>query len=72
MLVKEKEKESDINKFNLEMRESLRRSGKSIVNYAYLNKDFVIRLITANGELQRSDLDIFFTNLINEAEKLDM
>lgn len=61
----------DLNKFNLELRESLRKSGKSIVNYGYLDKKLSIRLVTANGDLQKSDIDLFFSNLLSEAEKLE-
>ncbi|MFO7923045.1 MAG: pyridoxal-dependent decarboxylase [Bacteroidales bacterium] len=60
-----------LNAFNLELRESLRKSGKSIVNYGYLGDTLAIRLITANGELERSDIDLFFDHLLTEAEKLD-
>jgi len=65
------DKESNLNKFNLELRESLRKSGKSIVNYGYIGKTLAIRLITANGELQKSDIDLFFSNVLSEAKKLD-
>lgn len=63
--------ETALNKFNLELRESLRKSGKSIVNYGYIGKTLAIRLITANGELQHSDIDLFFSNLLSEAEILE-
>ncbi len=63
--------ETDLNKFNLELRESLRKSGKSIVNYGYNNKTLVIRLITANGELTQADMDLFFDNLLSEARILE-
>jgi glutamate/tyrosine decarboxylase-like PLP-dependent enzyme len=63
--------ETDLNKFNLELRESLRKSGKSIVNYGYIGKTLAIRLITANGELRQTDIDLFFSNLLSEAEKLE-
>lgn len=64
-------KETDLNKFNLELRESLRKSGKSIVNYGYIAKTLAIRLITANGELQKSDIDLFFNHLLFEADKIE-
>ncbi|MCU4173671.1 pyridoxal phosphate-dependent decarboxylase family protein [Carboxylicivirga sp. N1Y90] len=64
-------KGGDLNKFNLELRENLRKSGKSIVNYSYLNKQLTIRLITANGELAKSDIDLFFENLLSEAQNLE-
>lgn len=62
---------TDLNTFNLKLRESLRKSGKSIVNYGYIGKTLSIRLITANGELQKSDIDLFFTNLLSEAKILE-
>ncbi len=65
------EQETDLNKFNLELRESLRKSGKSIVNYGYTGKTLAIRLITANGELAQSDMDLFFENVLSEAQTLE-
>ncbi len=59
----------DINDFNLQLRESMRKSGKSIVNYGYLGNTLAIRLITANGELMETDFDLFFDNLLTEAAK---
>lgn len=63
--------ETDLNKFNLELRESLRKSGKSIVNYGYIGKTLTIRLITANGELEHSDIDLFFNNLMAQGKILE-
>ena len=62
---------SDLNAINLQLRETLRKSGKTLVNYGYIKKALVIRLVTANGELQKSDIDVFFDLLLNEAEKLE-
>ena len=63
--------ETDLNKFNLELRESLRKGGKTIVNYGYIGETLTIRLITANGELEESDIDLFFKHIIEEAHKLE-
>jgi len=52
----------DHNKFNLELRQTLRDSGKSMVNYGYIGDTLSIRLVTINGELKKSDVDLFFTN----------
>ena len=65
------EHEDDLNKFNLGLRESLRKSGRSIVNYGYIGKTLAIRLITANGELAKSDIDLFFDNITVEATKFE-
>jgi len=63
--------ETDVNKFNLELRETMRKNGKSIVNYGYVGKILAIRLITANGELQKTDIDLFFENLLATAAELE-
>lgn len=42
-----------------------------IVNYGYIGKILAIRLITANGELEFSDIDLFFDQLIDAAHKLE-
>jgi len=63
--------ETDLNKFNLELRESLRKSGKSIVNYGFIDNILTIRLITANGEIEKSDIDLFFKNIIGQACKIE-
>jgi glutamate/tyrosine decarboxylase-like PLP-dependent enzyme len=61
----------DLNKFNLELRESLRKSGKTIVNYGYVGKELAIRLITSNGELEKADIDLFFNSYTKEASKFE-
>jgi len=63
--------ETNLNKFNLELREALRKKGKSIVNYGYIGKTLSIRLITANGELKPLDIDLFFDNLMVAAKELE-
>ncbi len=63
--------QTDLNKFNLELRESLRKGGKTIVNYGNIGEILSIRLITANGELEKSDIDLFFEYLLDEAVNLE-
>jgi glutamate/tyrosine decarboxylase-like PLP-dependent enzyme len=62
---------TDLNAFNLQLREKLRRSGKSIVNYGYTGRELTIRLVTANADLDFSDLDQFFNNLIEAAMEME-
>lgn len=62
---------TDLNEFNLQVRENMRKSGKSIVNYSHINGELTIRLVVINGELDYSDIDRFFENLQSEAEKLE-
>lgn len=65
------EKSNDINQFNLDLRQALRDSGKSMVNYGYIGDILSLRLVTINAELGKSDIDLFFNNLIEEAGKLE-
>ncbi len=63
---------SDLNQFNLAVRENLRKSGKSIVNFGYIGQDLAIRLVTSNAEMEPNDIDQFFQNLdcaISEIDK---
>ncbi len=64
-------KQSDLNQFNLKLREELAHSGKSMVNYAHLGKNLVIRLVITNPELNNEDIDLFFDNLILAAQFLE-
>jgi glutamate/tyrosine decarboxylase-like PLP-dependent enzyme len=54
----------DLDQLNLELRDRLVKSGKSLVNYASVNGKVVIRLILSNPEINRIDLDQFFDNVL--------
>lgn len=62
---------ADVNAFNLAVREALRKSGKTIVNFGYLGQDLAIRLVIANAEIKTSDIDQFFQNLNAAIEEID-
>ncbi|MBW6478014.1 MAG: PLP-dependent decarboxylase [Bacteroidales bacterium] len=62
----------DLNEFNLAVRENIRKTGQSIVNYGYIGKDLTIRLVMANGELRKKDIDKFFQNFLGAAENLEL
>lgn len=64
-------KEVDLNDFNLRLREVLRRSGKSMVNYAYVGNKLVIRLVVSNNEIEKDDIDSFFENFNEIAKELE-
>jgi len=63
--------ETNLDRFNQSIRESLRKGGKSIVNFGFIGPTLAIRLITANGELNKTDIDLFFENFMAEAEILE-
>jgi glutamate/tyrosine decarboxylase-like PLP-dependent enzyme len=62
---------ADLNAFNLKVREGLRKSGKSIVNYGYIGKTLAIRLVIANAEIEKTDIEQFFENLLTIAQELE-
>lgn len=62
---------TNINSFNIRLREELARSGKSFVNYSYLGKNVALRPVIANHELTHKDIDTFFDNLISAAKKIN-
>lgn len=61
--------ETDLNAFNLELSENLRKQRKSIVYYGYIGKTLVLRLVMANSEIDKKDIDSFFNNVLNTAEQ---
>ncbi len=60
----------DIDQFNLALRDRLVKSGKSLVNHASLRGKSMIRLILANPDIQQTDLDQFFHNLLEAGKAL--
>ncbi|MDF1550015.1 MAG: aspartate aminotransferase family protein [Bacteroidales bacterium] len=64
------EYKTDINEFNLKVREKLRKEGKTIVNYGFHGKTLAIRLVIANAELQKEDIDLFFHYFTTAAKEL--
>ena len=60
-----------INDFNFKLRQALLESGLSMVNQSNKNGKQFIRLVTSNFDLTKKDLDLFFTNLITIAKKLE-
>ncbi len=60
----------DINRFNLELRERLVKSGKSLVNYSTLNGQAIVRLVVANPEINQADIDQFFENFLELGREL--
>ncbi len=62
---------SDLNSFNMKIREELRKSGKSMVNYGYIEKDLTIRFVISNADVTKGDIDVFFQNFIDIAHKIN-
>jgi len=62
---------TDIDRINEDIREELRKSGKTIVNFGFIDGKFVYRWVVANAETTKKDVDVFFENFFEVAEKLD-
>ena len=61
----------DENTFNLQLREKLRKSGRSLINYGYWNGDVALRYVAANPDAENEDIDQLFDNIFNIAKQLD-
>jgi len=62
---------SDVDAFNLELRERLRHSGRAIVNYTRLGGRLAIRLTLSNADLAAPDVERFFELLETCALELE-
>jgi len=54
---------------NLAIREEMRMSGKTLVNFGYWQNQLVIRWLISNADSTKTDIDIFFRNFWEVAEK---
>ncbi|MFW6249093.1 MAG: pyridoxal phosphate-dependent decarboxylase family protein, partial [Bacteroidota bacterium] len=61
--------EANLDEFNFMVREKLRREGKSMVNYGYVNDQMTIRFVASNGDLEKKDIDKFFDYFWQSAQK---
>jgi glutamate/tyrosine decarboxylase-like PLP-dependent enzyme len=61
----------EVNSYNLELRERLRRSGKGMVNYSTVNGNVAFRLVFANPEMNESDLHTLFDNILQFGRELE-
>lgn len=58
------------NKMNISIRESLMKSGESLVNYGFIKEKVAIRLVISNADIEKEDIDIFFENFMKHANEL--
>ncbi len=65
------EKKVDLNKFNIQLRENLMKSGKALVNYGYVNNEATIRFINVNPDVSTNNIDTFFKFFLKEAKELE-
>lgn len=61
----------DKSTFNLQLRENLRKSGRSLINYGYWNGDVALRYVAATPDAEKEDIDQLFDNIFNVAKQLD-
>ncbi len=60
----------DLNEYNKRIREKLYQSGDSLVNVAYLDDQLTIRLIIANKDVTKQDIEQFFDHWLMTAESV--
>jgi len=62
--------EEKSNSFNLTLRNRLYQEGKSLVGIAYIDGDVAMRLLAANSSAGKTDIDIFFNNVLQTGRDL--
>ncbi|MFO7557435.1 MAG: aminotransferase class V-fold PLP-dependent enzyme [Desulfobacterales bacterium] len=62
---------TNINDFNLALRERLIKSGKSLINYGYWKDNVALRFVAANPGIKEKDIDQFFDNLMGYAKQIE-
>ena len=60
-----------LDQLNLDIRNQLFYSGIAFVNYAKYQGQVIIRLILANAELQKADIETFFQNLLDTGKRCE-
>jgi len=60
----------DPNAFNLELRERLRKSGKSFINYSHVRGEVALRIIFTNLELTEADVARCLENVAATADEM--
>jgi glutamate/tyrosine decarboxylase-like PLP-dependent enzyme len=58
------------NSFNQELRTRLYRKGSSLIGIAFVHDILVLRLLIANTNMDRNEIDIFFSELVAEGKEL--
>ncbi len=56
-----------INEFNLKLRDKLYKQELNLLSIAYIDKIFVFRLLIANPNMTKNDLDKLFINIMQQA-----
>jgi glutamate/tyrosine decarboxylase-like PLP-dependent enzyme len=64
------ERELDLNALNLELRERLRRRGKSFFNYSHLGDELTLRIALTNPDLTEADLACFFESVVASGDEV--
>ncbi len=64
-------KDINIDDFNKNIRETLRKTGKTLVNFGIIDNRFTFRWVVSNPEVTEKDIDIFFDNFLTTADQLE-
>jgi len=63
--------DTDIDDFNTKIREILRKTGKTLVNFGIINGNFSFRWVVSNPDVEEADIDLFFENFLAVANELE-
>ncbi|MCC6754076.1 MAG: hypothetical protein IT266_08860 [Saprospiraceae bacterium] len=62
---------ADVNAFNLQLRDHLRKSGALMMNYGFIHEKLSLRIAITNAEMTRRDVDLLFDKLLTAAAELE-
>jgi hypothetical protein len=60
-----------VDDFNLQLRERMRQTGKSLINYGYWNGNLSLRYVAANPDAETEDIDRLFDHVFDTGNQLD-
>lgn len=59
----------EVNDFNIQLREEMRKSGELLLNYGYVDGKVAFRFVSVNPEISHKDIDRMFEVIQNTAKK---
>ncbi|MEJ2155429.1 MAG: pyridoxal-dependent decarboxylase [Desulfobacteraceae bacterium] len=61
----------EVDDFNLELRERMRKTGKALINYGYWNGNLSLRYVAASPDAEFEDIDTLFEHILDTAKHLE-
>lgn len=66
------QKAHNVDQFNIELRNRLITTGRSMINYGNYKGNTVLRLVLPHSDIQESDIDSLIQNILDTAQEMSM